>query len=540
MTSAKDEDKIEKMLREVVAEDPIASYVRSYCVRRFSRDTIMKCLYSTGQERHIEFDLGGLRNENISEEYLHQLSTHLRFESILKYVVLPKLTIEAPPRKKRASKNSPRHKRGRSDLVTVFKWLRDNHVQKIVKVILLDDRDPCHADSSIEEALKGFDVEIWDWKRVDLSSEVISNSTDAVKEVSVYCSGNNAVLMGWASPQGFPHQEKFPHAYEDSRRLEDYITTFKATIKSLSDGRITVGHILDNRDSPPTRILSSSGSLIMNSENPWIDGADASRISLDGKITVGKSFSPYANSNDLMSPYFTSSSNHGTCMAMLICRLCPMVQLSVARLDQRQTMGSNQRHITSKSAAEAIQWATDCGVDIISMSWTIETPVPGNAAMKSLEAAVKAAEKKKILMLCSTSDQGSLTKDYCYPGDFDACVKVGSASNTGDAMSWVNIEKVDFLLPGTDVPFSINGGKTVSHESGSSVATAAASGLAGVLIIASWLLDENDMTLAFKNLSPDNKYPRVYERLEKRFKEALARAEDAEPGRLARSMTLRS
>ena len=82
------------------------------------------------------------------------------------------------------------------------------------------------------------------------------------------------------------------------------------------------------------------------------DGVDASMMSLDGKIATGKSFSPYANSTDLISPYFVSSSNHGTCMAMLITRLCPMVQLYVARLDQRRSSGTNSLHMTPKSAAE--------------------------------------------------------------------------------------------------------------------------------------------------------------------------------------------
>jgi len=45
-------------------------------------------------ERHIEFDLGGLPHANISVDYLDRLSKHLRFERILKYVALPKLTME--------------------------------------------------------------------------------------------------------------------------------------------------------------------------------------------------------------------------------------------------------------------------------------------------------------------------------------------------------------------------------------------------------------------------------------------------------------
>lgn len=93
------------------------------------------------------------------------------------------------------------------------------------------------------------------------------------------------------------------------------------------------------------------------------DGVDASMSELDGRIAAGKSFSPYANSKDLMSPYFVSSSNHGTCMALLICELCPEVELYVAKLDQREVIGSNQRHITTTSAVE------------VSISSDEETPI---------------------------------------------------------------------------------------------------------------------------------------------------------------------
>lgn len=35
--------------REIVAKDPVADFIRSYCVRKFSRDKIMACLYQPGQ-----------------------------------------------------------------------------------------------------------------------------------------------------------------------------------------------------------------------------------------------------------------------------------------------------------------------------------------------------------------------------------------------------------------------------------------------------------------------------------------------------------
>ena len=83
-------------------------------------------------------------------------------------------------------------------------------MKKIVQIMVIDDGDPSHADASIEAALGGFDVEVWDWKRLDLCTEVICRATEVVREVSLYSTGNNAVLMGWMSPDGLLHRGKFP------------------------------------------------------------------------------------------------------------------------------------------------------------------------------------------------------------------------------------------------------------------------------------------------------------------------------------------
>jgi hypothetical protein len=103
----------------------------------------------------------------------------------------------------------PDHK-SRSDLTAIFSWLRRNHVKKIIKVTVIDYGDRSHTDAAIETGLKDFEVELWDWKKVDLCSEVIYNSTKVVREISLYSSGNYAVMMGWASAEGFGNRKKFP------------------------------------------------------------------------------------------------------------------------------------------------------------------------------------------------------------------------------------------------------------------------------------------------------------------------------------------
>jgi hypothetical protein len=101
-------------------------------------------------------------------------------------------------------------RRGLTDMKLIFDWLRSKDVKKIFKVMVIDDGNPSHSDAAIEDALRGLEVEVWDWKKLDLSTDVIAESSKRVKEVSLYSSGNNAVLMGWASPEGLTNLEKFP------------------------------------------------------------------------------------------------------------------------------------------------------------------------------------------------------------------------------------------------------------------------------------------------------------------------------------------
>jgi hypothetical protein len=78
----------------LVSTDPMTSLIREHCLRCFSREEVIKCLYKPGYEREITFDLVGLQHPVISKDYLVQLTKHSRFESVLQYVRLPRLTIE--------------------------------------------------------------------------------------------------------------------------------------------------------------------------------------------------------------------------------------------------------------------------------------------------------------------------------------------------------------------------------------------------------------------------------------------------------------
>lgn len=153
---------------------------------------------------------------------------------------------------------------------------------------------------------------MWDWKKLDLCTDVIAESTKKVREVSLYSSGNNAVLMGWASADGLVNVKRFPRfvtkedfwtsapslttgcssnvlisssvryglesscshheanvtiiqGQENSERLHGYIEDFKSRVRSAgkeSNQDLKIVSVLDNNDvSYASEFQTSEGNL---------------------------------------------------------------------------------------------------------------------------------------------------------------------------------------------------------------------------------------------------------------------------------------
>ncbi|KAL6831797.1 hypothetical protein V8C40DRAFT_159755 [Trichoderma camerunense] len=518
----------EEAMRSVVIGDPVADTIRYHCLRHFDRDKIARCLYQPGDERHIDFDLAGLRNPTISNAFLSRLGKHLRFESILKYVALPKLALEdhsADTDEQNRESSQLSGRQDSNDLRAVFQWLRNNNVKRIIKVSVIDYGSPCHSDAAIEKALEGFNVEIWDWKKVDLCTNVIANSTTESRHISLYSSCNSAVLMGWASSDGLGNRQKFKNlehvrlfiakGQEGDRRtsyINEFIKKVQAFDSNAKEKKISVEYHLDDGNVSFAADFKND-EISEQQEVQWIsqvkefsrfmrniprkeregiapikiaiidDGVDASLEFLVGQIAGGKSFCPYASSSDLMNAYYVPSGQHGTMMADLICQICPSCRLYVARLDERPSRSDSTRQITMASAAEAVRWAVACKVDIISMSWTIDGTTADASDIALLDSAINDAKNNNILMFCSTSDHGSTSSDNYYPAKTAECIRIGAATALGDKCTWVP-EQYDYLLPGKNLPFQWKRQDGVSswYESGSSLATALAAGLAGLLL----------------------------------------------------------
>lgn len=137
-------------------------------------------------EREIAFNLTHL-TKPVTEEFLLSLEGFLKFETILTNVDLPRF---------------PPLTNGLDSYKMVFDWLRKMGVRKILGIRVKDDGEIPISDEVIEDALDSFGLERWDWKKLDLCSETIFRVAPDVREVFLYCSGNDAVLRSWSCYDG--------------------------------------------------------------------------------------------------------------------------------------------------------------------------------------------------------------------------------------------------------------------------------------------------------------------------------------------------
>jgi hypothetical protein len=97
------------------------------------------------------------------------------------------------------------------------------------------------------------------------------------------------------------------------------------------------------------------------------DGVDMFDTDLSNQVLEGKSFDFHGVK---MRPPFSSAKGHGTVMASMILRVCPMAKLYPIRLKTYDNE-NGKSSIDPEYAAQAIQAALDKKATIISMSWTL-------------------------------------------------------------------------------------------------------------------------------------------------------------------------
>ncbi|KAL2140335.1 hypothetical protein VTI28DRAFT_3979 [Corynascus sepedonium] len=596
--------------------DAILLKLKLHYMRTRGAEMAIPFLYGKNEDNiQIGFDYDQLPQkiawEQFEELFGPDKKKGLKFDSVLKYVMFPRVEVTSSSRNAdQEQETNIRSRRqagamGRNDMLYFFDWLYKKGVRHIIKVSVDDSGvsgGKVHSEQAIQECLGKFVVEQLDWKKTDLGAETIlsvsskvekrTSNTDRqdikdivqdrlLKKLYLRWGGSNAVLRGWSEMQGLPMlpllQEIVLFASpasktHDSRPwIQSNVSDFKTRLnahrqivreraqKQLQLGRATpgeagVGNINgwsgevtvqlchvdteNERKETPRDQSQLATSVPFNGlpSHPWLDSTDRFATEMvdfwkatvnkylksrqnqrtsegfendvvlalidDGvdiidtpetdKIDKGKSFE-YGDGKYL--PWYSSTRGHGTVMANMILRVCPMVKIYPIRLKTYDHPERGSMNIDAGYAAKAIQAALDVNATIISMSWTIPMNQGDSEAVKKLHHVLKTAVERRVLMFCSAPDKGKFIElDYPSGPWRDRFFRIGAARASGTVFEWTPDEGITYILPGVDViP-----GQTVNNsydarsgiptriaDSGatpSNIATALAAGLAAMII----------------------------------------------------------
>ncbi|KAK3291439.1 uncharacterized protein B0H64DRAFT_366705 [Chaetomium fimeti] len=415
----------------------------------------------------------------------------------------------------------------------LFTWLWSCGVTKIFEIKVDDDGPEAHTDAAIREALLGkgtvedptrnFEVEIWDWKKFDICAETVAYSAPHAREVHLYSHGNTAVLRGWACDSSFAkltklekiHINIYPQNPRDDNDCEDYknalirgihrqcpklnleddikVTNYgyrapgsigtvgRANKKKARDTQQTLTEVKPKKVEWLANLQKFTYFLIELDRSLPAEVAEQKpkvRIALldDGcKLQELHGTQEGCSFRSVTDTFFVGPCSHGTVMANCIRRVCPIAELVIVRLDDTRRV-ENQR-FTISSCCEALRWALDQDVDVISMSWTFEHK-DGEADSYKNEFAklIGDAVGANKLLFGALSDKFIETHPVA-PAGLPGVIKIGSATIYGEVSRNLTHAHPDFILPGEEIDVSPG-----EKAKGSSLATAFASGLAAVVL----------------------------------------------------------
>ncbi|PNP61158.1 hypothetical protein FNYG_14115 [Fusarium nygamai] len=516
--------RVEKLEKCKLEQDEITFFLKDQILHLDNRDIVPDLLYGQSKlataskrpEKEIHLDLGELTTSS-SKEDLIKFIHGLDFEDILQYVKIPKHPFRPrdAPRSfsDEAGLKPDENGCGRDDFIAIFDELEHKGVQKILRVIV-DDDDAClHQDSAIEKLSK-FNIEDFQWRKTDMSSRVIIHAAKNAQNIQLSSSGNHSVLRDWSSSEGLNELRSLKSVHvsvswknESLQKTEEYVRDFikrlvahcpqvqlievrLEPLKSKERDEWTQPKFLAKTNSWLRRMQYFAGFIgNVKSLQPHGGPAPVRVAILDDGIdwsfvreiqATGRSF--YADKRfdfGVQKSWFSSSTDHGTLMAALICKICPDAIIHSARLEQTMSnTGSFQP--TPHSAAKAIRWAISMNVHIISMSWTI----PGEDA--DLQNAVVAAHRAEILMFGAASDQGvSEEKPQFMAKMKNEVICIGGARESGHSDE-KSQSQAEYFFPGqaSSIPNPLPPMKSnFGDQPASSVGTALASGLTAMMML---------------------------------------------------------
>ena len=138
----------------------------------------------------------------------------VEFESTLRYVDIP---IPPFPHLNVNSHFVPE----RVEAKLVLGWLRESKdVSGIYELRIRDSLYLPHGEEVISQCLSGFDIEVLDWMRVDMSVKPLIDTCRHLKKLTLYVS-TWASLSYWVSGDGYEQLNGFP---EVSKPLSDIVS----------------------------------------------------------------------------------------------------------------------------------------------------------------------------------------------------------------------------------------------------------------------------------------------------------------------------
>jgi hypothetical protein len=157
----------------------------------------------------------------------------VQFESTLRYVQFPDRD-HVSPNTDHSNPSIPR-----TEVPIVLKWLRE--VKKVTTIVELNVPDSYihpHSEETIENAIAQFDVQILNWRRLDVSVECVKVAARQVRSLSLYSSGNWAAIRHWTSSKGICELEFLRdiviHVVEDNITEARYEVYQDRAIEELS------------------------------------------------------------------------------------------------------------------------------------------------------------------------------------------------------------------------------------------------------------------------------------------------------------------
>ncbi|KAK4216524.1 hypothetical protein QBC37DRAFT_91706 [Rhypophila decipiens] len=437
------------------------------------------------------------------------------FSDMLSYVRLPDMSIGDPEKTSRA-------------IVELF----DNLAQlfKVSKIVKLEAKDhPTHPmdDMEIAKIVDRFGIEELDWAKynIDLDALTPKNTDDSssIRKLKLYSTGHWGVLYHWLSEEGifsfeglkevlivvvnpyesedFPSQDSATSLADKVRARMKKMSTYKNRTAQLSidvePGRV---HKARTRETYvpesvsdqffkafekaqdfslayPERLEIWDDSKLgpLRSKVAIIDnGVDIGQRKIASNIRKGRSFVSLHDSGWYL-PWFTSVHVHGTQMASLVVRVDPSCDLFVYRINSLPSGSIDARH-----AVEAIEAAIEDQVDVINLSWSF------NKNHETLKQAIdKAADRQhRALVFCAKSDE--LYADDVFPADYLSTISVAAATSRG-RIGTEGSKTPDLLILGENMPAYgpdyLGTKEKEAKVSGSSVATALASGMASLMLM---------------------------------------------------------